>query len=188
MPNAEAMTYKLQQVPVGDIRPGPNVRQAVDPSELAWLADSLKVRQQQPLLVDADHVLIDGYRRWLAAQRAELKWLWAIVTNRPLSKAERTEAQLVMDLHRQDFTDAEKVAACEALLAADPSLDQKRLAEKLQVDPATVSRWLSVSADRVIPEVRAAFDEGRIKLMLAHAISQAPPEAQAELLQLALGG
>lgn len=96
-------------------------------------------------------------------------------------------AQMVMALHRKDLTEQEKVSGCEELAAACPGMDQKGLAQRLQVDPATISRWLSLSAERVIPEVREAFFSRRIGLKAAYPISQAAREHQADLLQIALG-
>ena len=188
MPELQVPGHTIRQIALVDMKPGPNIRTQVDPDEIADLGESLRKGQHQPVIVGSDLVILDGWRRWLAAQKAGLKSLWAVITNKPLSETERTTAQLVMSIHRKDVSDQDKVKACEQLLASDPSLDQKGLAEKLNVKPGTVSRWLRVSGSGVIPEVRAAFNEGQIGFAAAYPISQAPPDCQAELLQMAREG
>ena len=184
----EMLNFKVQKVAIRDMKPGPNVRKEFDPEAIATLGVSLKLQQLQPLVLAPDLMIIDGWRRWLAAQKAELEWLWAAITHRQLSPDERIAAQLAMALHRKDLTEQEKVAGFEELALACPELDQKRLAERLQIDATTACRWASVSPDRVIVEVRDAFFQGRIGLKATCPISQAPKVQQPELLQLALTG
>jgi ParB/RepB/Spo0J family partition protein len=187
--NTGSENLNLRQVRLEDIRPGANVREFNDANEIASLGISLRQQQLQPLLLAPDLTLIDGWRRWLAAQKAGLKTLWAVISANPLSNAERIAAQMIMALHRRDLTEIEKVRGCEELAAACPDAEQKQLAERLQVDPATVSRWLCLSGDRVIPPVRDAFFSGKIGLtQAAYPIAQAAYEHQAELLQMALHG
>ena len=114
----EGWKFKIQHVPVCDLKPGPNIRKEAPPDEIAVLAASLKVQQLHPIIVTPDLAIVDGWRRWLAAQEAGIKCLWAVITNRQLSKDERIAAQLAMALHRKDFTEQEKVLACEELLAS----------------------------------------------------------------------
>lgn len=188
MKEEPSLIMRLDNVALGDLNPGPNVRQDVSPEDVAALAESLKVRQLQPIIVGPDLTILDGWRRFLAAQLAQLDSLWAAITNRILSAEERISVQLEMDLHRRDFTDQDRVLACEALFAAQPTLDQKELAARLHVAPATVCRWRSASPQRVIAEVRAAFLDRRIGLSAVYPISQAPKASQPDLLSLALAG
>jgi ParB/RepB/Spo0J family partition protein len=182
------LNFKIEKLAVMSLKPGPNIRKDVLQAEIDALAESLKVQQMQPIVVGPDMAIIDGWRRWLAAQKAKMESIWAVVTNRPLSRDELVQAQLAMDLHRKNLTDQERVAACEELLATTPSLNQKQLAERLSVDAATVSRWLCVSTDRVIAPVREAFFGGAIGLKAAYPISQAAKEFQQALLELAVAG
>ncbi|MBS0206933.1 MAG: ParB N-terminal domain-containing protein [Planctomycetes bacterium] len=176
------------KVTVRDLRAGANIRDDILPQDLMTLGESLKARQLQPIIVSPDLIILDGWRRYRAAQLVQLDSLWAAITTRALSDEERIAIQLEMDLHRQDFTEQERVLACEQLFAAQPNLDQKALAARLHVAPATVCRWMSVSPHRVITEVRTAFLDGRIGLSAVYPISQAPKESQPDLLAMALAG
>ncbi|MCC7419986.1 MAG: ParB/RepB/Spo0J family partition protein [Planctomycetaceae bacterium] len=183
-----AESLDLRAVAVQDMKPGQNVRKTADAAAIEVLGASLKQRQLHPLVLGPDLVILDGWRRWLAAQRVGLKSLWAVIQQEPLSPEDCVTAQMVMAIHRKDLREQEKVGGYEQLAAACAHLDQKRLAERLQVDPATVSRWSCLSGGRVLPQVRDAFFDGRIALTAAYTISQAAHDRQTELLEFALSG
>jgi ParB/RepB/Spo0J family partition protein len=183
-----AAALRLEQVRVSDLTPGPNVRTQFDEGELQLLGQSLKERQFHPLVVTPDMQIVDGGRRWLAAKRVGMERLWAVIGTNPLTDDERITAQLTMALHRQGLSEQDKVKACEELLAAVPSLNQKGLAQRLKVNDSTISRWLSVSSDRVTAEARDAFFSGRIGLKDVYAISQVEPSKQPEMLAKAVRG
>lgn len=183
-----AAALRLEQIRVSDLTPGPNVRTKVDEGELQLLGQSLKERQFHPLVTTPEMQIVDGWRRWLAARLVGLERLWVVIGTNPLTDEERIAAQLTMALHRQGLTEQEKVKACEELMAAVPGLNQKGLAQRLKVNESTVSRWLSVSGDRVTAEARDAFFSGRIGLKDVYAISQVEPTKQPEMLAKAVRG
>ncbi|HEY2414841.1 MAG TPA: ParB N-terminal domain-containing protein, partial [Pirellulaceae bacterium] len=67
--------WQLADVPVDKMKPGSNVRKDARESELPALGESLLVRQYHPVILDLEFVIVDGWRRWLAAQRVGLKTL-----------------------------------------------------------------------------------------------------------------
>lgn len=182
------VSQRLEFVPVADLKPGPNVRLQVDEADLRLLGQSLKERQFHPLVVTPELEIVDGWRRWSAAKLAGIERLWVVISTHPLTDGERVAAQLTMSLHREGLTDVEKVKACEELLKAVPGLNQKELARRLNVNESTVSRWLSVSDDRVVESVRQAFFNGRIGLKETYEISRVEPAQQPALLEKALQG
>lgn len=177
---------EVRQVLVTDIKPGPNVRLNPREDELTALGESLKGRQWHPVILDPDLCLLDGWRRWLAAQKAGIKVLWAVVTDRRLSAQELKLAQMAMSLHRADLTDYEKWKNCCELMMANPSYTQKDLAGLLHVDEGRICKWLSPS--RAIDEAQRALEQGLIGLSAVYVISKAPKEQQPELLQAKLAG
>jgi ParB family transcriptional regulator, chromosome partitioning protein len=185
--NATA-AQRLEFVLVSDLKPGPNVRSHADEAELRLLGQSLKERQFHPLVVTPELEIVDGWRRWSAAKATGIERLWAVIGTHPLTDGERIAAQLAMSLHRAGLTEQEKVKACEELMAAVPGLNQKSLAQRLNVNDSTVSRWLSVSGGRVVEEVRQAFFGGHIGLKEAYEISRVESARQLEMLATAQRG
>ncbi len=110
------------RLPIGDLRPGRfQPRRTFDEEELQALAASIGEKGVlQPILVrrhpdEADcWELVAGERRWLAAQRAGLRDIPAIVHD--LSDRETLEAAIVENVQRQDLTPLEEAEGYSRLI------------------------------------------------------------------------
>lgn len=140
-------------------------RKMFDDDDLALLAGSLKDHGQQvPVQVRWDAardrwVLIDGERRYRAAQQAGLTTLMVVVDDRPMSSDRVLELQLVENALRADLTPLEAGAAYQQLMAVW-NCNQKALAQRLHVSESKVSRALD--ALNLPAETKAAVDAGKV--------------------------
>lgn len=145
-------------------------RRDFDDEELASLSESLRDHgQTDPVKVRWDAardrwVLIDGERRWRAAQRAGVKTLSAIVEARPLSSDRVLEYQLIENALRADLSAVEAGAAYKHLMAVW-NVNQTALAKRLHISESKVSRALA--ALDLPAEVKAAVEAGEVGAVLA---------------------
>ena len=113
----------VHRLPIGDVRPGKfQPRRNFGEEELQALAASIGEKGVlQPVLVrrHPDEAgcweLVAGERRWLAAQRAGLRDIPAIVHD--LSDRETLEAAIVENVQRQDLTPLEESEGYSRLIA-----------------------------------------------------------------------
>ncbi|MBS0263101.1 MAG: ParB N-terminal domain-containing protein [Planctomycetes bacterium] len=185
MPAAQT-DLKLEDVAVADMKPGLNVRKDPHEPELRPLGESLLVRQFHPVILDLELVIVDGWRRWLAAQLVGIKTLKAVITSQPVSPSQLRIAQLMMSTHRADLTGGELYTACYELLQLNPNWLAKDLGEQLKISPSMMTRVMSPG--KCIEAVRKALMENRIGLSHCYEISKVPEDKQLELLELKLGG
>lgn len=155
-------------------------------AELRELGKSLRERQLSPVCAQSDGSLLVGYGRLDAALLEGLDGLDAVITDEPLSEADVLFIQAQENMLRRDLSDFEKVCAVERLRALCPKLMAKDLADRLHVDPSTITRLMSVS--KVIPAAREALEAGAINISHVYAMSKASEQEQHALLRLALGG
>jgi ParB family chromosome partitioning protein len=176
----------IQMKATGLLKPDPNnPRKAVDEKEVDRLGDDMQARGVLvPLLAKPDGTLIDGWRRWLAAQRKGIKELPVIVTEKP--EAEIPGIRLATVFHKADLTAYEKAMACVDLLESRPGWQMKDLAEYLHIDPSSVTRWCSLS--KIIQTWKDALKDGKVGISDCYAASKLPEKEQAELLVLKLSG
>jgi hypothetical protein len=108
--------------------------------EYAQLRDSIKERGVlQPLLITADHVLIDGHERWKAIQELGLtRYPLRVLGN--LCEAERKELAIRLNVERRHLSRAERARLLEMILVEAPSKSTREVAEMFRVDHSTVSR------------------------------------------------
>lgn len=108
--------------------------------EYAQLRDSIRVRGVlQPLLITADHVLIDGHERWKAIRELGLtKYPLRIVGN--LSDSERKELAIRLNVERRHLTRRQRQELLAELINAAPSRSNRDLADLFLVDQSTVGR------------------------------------------------
>jgi ParB family chromosome partitioning protein len=176
----------VQMKPTGFFKPDPNnPRKCADEKDLDHLGDDLLARGVLvPLLARPGGILIDGWRRWLAAQRKGIKELPAIITDKP--ESEIPGIRLATVFHKADLTGAEKWLACSEILASHPGWQMKDLAEFLHLDPSMLTRLVSPS--KCIPAWQEALKEGKVGISDCYAASKLPEPEQAGLLALKLGG
>jgi ParB family transcriptional regulator, chromosome partitioning protein len=177
---------QLTTKPLSWFKTNPQVRKTFDEAELRLLGESLRHKQLQPVLARTDGTIIAGERRFRAAKLAGLPTLMVIVTDEPLTEAEIRAIQLTENIHRADLTGFEKWQACMELLELNPGWQGKDLAERLHLDPSSVTRLLSPS--KCIQEAQDALRDGRIGISDAYALSKLPQADQPGLMALKLSG
>jgi ParB family chromosome partitioning protein len=178
---------KVESRPVGWIKPDPSQpRKLFEEAALIRLGESLKIRQNDPLQVMSDGTLIDGERRWRAAQLAGIEKLLVIIHDQPLTPAQLATIRLTGFFHRVDLTPVEKSQAVADCLAQNPDWDQSRAAKEFQVDPGMITRLLSPW--KCIPEAQEAYRNGQITTEHCFKMSSLSHEDQAEFLRLRLAG
>lgn len=176
----------IQMKATGLLKADPqNPRKTTDENNLDHLGDDMLARGVLvPLLVRPEMTIIDGWRRWLAAQRKAIKELPVIITDKP--ETEIRGIQLATVFHKADLTGYEKWLACAELMCMNPGWQLKELAEFLHVDPSSVTRLASPS--RCTADWQQALKEGRVGVSDCYAASKLPEKEQAGLLALKLSG
>jgi ParB/RepB/Spo0J family partition protein len=182
------MSKTLTSKPLDFFKPDPgNPRKSFDPEQLRELHDSLCKKQLVPLIAKPDGVIIDGWRRHSAAMLdGKPERLDVIITDEQLSPAEIKEIQLVTALHRADLTPYEQFVGSRDWLALNPGATAKDLAAKIDRDPSTLVRILSLA--KCIQPVQQAAAGGKLGPSEWYAISKVPEAEQGAMLAAKLAG
>lgn len=165
----------VHRLPIGDVRPGQfQPRRNFGEEELQALAASIGEKGVlQPVLVrrHPDEAgcweLVAGERRWLAAQRAGLRDIPAIVHD--LSDRETLEAAIVENVQRQDLTPLEEAEGYSRLIA-EFGYTQEALAKivgKSRSHVANSLRLLNLSAGVKQLLDSAALTAGHARALLS---------------------
>lgn len=185
----------LTNKPFAWFKPDPNnPRKAPDKNDPRWAQwekdldylgdDMLAHGVLVPLLAKPNGLLVDGWRRLLAALRKGIQELPVIITDRP--EEEIAGIRLATVFHKADLTAFEKAGACGEILESHPDWQMKDLAAFLHLDPSSVTRWCSPS--RCSPAWQQALKEGKVGISDCYAASKLPDSEQAGLLALKLSG
>ena len=190
---------------VEEVRPNPrNPRRTYDEAALDELAESIKANKQlQPVVVrrvgapgapgdlaapggvgggeGAGYELIAGERRWRAVQRAGLAHVWAV--EREATDREAYKLALVENLHREDLSRADKVAALDQLAELADAVGLNQTARELSMSPGWLSQRLAIRRN---PRLFPALERGAISFGVADALQRAPAAAQQTLLDRVL--
>jgi ParB family transcriptional regulator, chromosome partitioning protein len=142
--------------------------------------------QIEPVVARPNGDLIAGYGRLDAAMLVGLKDLEVIITDEVEDEGAETLCAAQENWLRQDLGDVDKVYIVERLRTLYPNWLAKHLAERLHVDPSTITKLMSVS--KVIPAVREAFEAGAITLSHVYQFSKLDPQQQHQLLPNAVNG
>jgi ParB/RepB/Spo0J family partition protein len=181
------MAKTLTSKPLDWFKPDPgNPRLSFDNEELRALGESIKKKQNVPVLAKPDGLLIDGNRRFFGAELVGVEQLDVIVTDEPLTPAQIKEIQLVTALHRADLKPYEQFLACRDWLALNPGATARDLAARIDRDPSTLVRILSLS--KCSQAVQQAAAEGKLGLSEFYAISKVPEAEQEAMLAAKLSG
>lgn len=172
----------------GSLKPDPNQpRKVFDEGDLDRLGDDMLARGVLiPLLILACGTIIDGERRWRAAQRKGIKDLPVIVIDKAVPETELAAIQFATVFHKVDLEAHEK---CQALLRfkdAHPDWQLKELAEFLHIEPSMVTKLLSPSKCSL--SWQDALKDGKVGISDCYAVSKLPESEQARLLALKLSG
>jgi ParB family chromosome partitioning protein len=137
----------IMDININDIKTNPyQPRKTFSPEKLDELIKSVKEKGViEPIIVkeisDNKYELIVGERRFIAAQRAGLQTVPAIIKN--VSSVEQMEIALIENIHREDLNPVEEAMAYKQLMEA-MHLTQEQLADKLGKNRATVANVLRV--------------------------------------------
>lgn len=172
-------------------KPDPNQpRKKTVAEELDRLGDDMLARGVlSPLLarLEGDHgIIIDGWRRWLAAMRKGIKELPVIITDKALTATEIRGIQIATSIHRADLSGHEKAMACIELRTMNPEWQLQDLADFLHQSPPTITKLLSVQ--KCSPAWQQALAAGRVTVGDCYAASSLPEAEMAALLALKLSG
>ena len=175
-------------IPTTSIEPNPdNPRKHFDEAALNELASNMKeIGQLHPCIVTVlgeDHYqIVAGERRWRAAVRAGLPQVWCVV--RPnLSTLDRLRTAISENQMREDFTQAHRVAALDALQALVEDARLRGAGRALGISPGWLSRQLSLRRD---PVLFPALDAGQVTFAQADEIRRAPAHLRQTLVDRAI--
>jgi len=170
----------IETIPVQAISPNPRQpRSRIDPEELAELAASIQENGIiQPLIVTratqpGQYIIIAGERRWLAASKAGLVSVPALV--REATDQQRLELALIENVQRADLTALESAEAYRQL-ADDFQLTHDQIATRVGKSRTSVTNTLRLLK---LPEsiqagiARKVITEGHARALLALPTSQA---------------
>lgn len=182
------MATTLTTKPLDFFKPDPNQpRKAFDLGELTALEESLFARQDIPLIAFADGVIIDGERRWRAAQlKGRIKTLDVVITDQRMTPTELRVFQITSSVHRASLSGYEMWRACVDLLALNPTFQMKDLAAHLQMEASSITRYLSPS--KCVAAWQEAFKAGTVGISDCYEASKLPEAEQPALLALKLSG
>jgi ParB family transcriptional regulator, chromosome partitioning protein len=181
------MAKTFTSKPLDWFKPDPgNLRQAFDSEELRALGESLKKKQNVPLLAKPDGTLIDGHRRFFGGELVGLEQLDVIISDESMTPAQIKEIQLVTALHKADLKPYEQYLGFREWLALNPEATAKDLAARIDRDPSTLARILSLA--KCIQPVHVAAAEGQLGPSEWYAISKVPEAEQEAMLAAKLAG
>jgi ParB family transcriptional regulator, chromosome partitioning protein len=175
-------------IPTEAIDPNPdNPRKHFDEAGLNELASNIKeIGQLHPCIVTLsgeDHYqLVAGERRWRAAIRAGLPQVWCVV--RPdLSTLDRLRTAISENQMREDFTQADRVSALDALQALVEDAGLRGAGRALGISAGWLSRQLSLRRD---PVLFPALEAGQVTFAQADEIRRAPAHLRQTLVDRAI--
>jgi ParB/RepB/Spo0J family partition protein len=190
----KAKRDEYRTLPLSELAPDPDQpRKHFDDAKLAELGENLKTAGVLVPLLVRPHpkpaeaaktlfLLVDGERRWRAAQLAGLKEMPCLV--RAMTDLEALETQGLTQLQREDLTAMEE-ARWMARLVEGGAHTRESLAAKLGIQRTTVYNRLRLA--RATGPLAAAVESGKLDATKAVAILGIPDsKGQAECLKVAL--
>lgn len=158
-------------ISVADIKGNPN--QPRKTFSAAGMEEMIKsVREKgviQPIILKETgdkYEIVAGERRFIAAARAGLKFVPAIIKN--MSSIEQLEIALIENIHREDLNQIEEANAYKALMDG-MRLTQEQLADKLGKNRSTVTNMLRLlKLPKTVQDylVRGEIEPGHAKVLL----------------------
>jgi ParB family chromosome partitioning protein len=156
----------VKSIRVDRIVPDPGQpRQTINEESLQELAASLRsLGQLTPIeveyITDQDvFVIVDGERRWRAAQLAGLETLTCIVVG-SLTQAERRERQIAALIHREDLNAVDRVRAITEYKELKGFTTWAEVARAVGLHEKSLSRLMAV--DRLAAGVKDLIRQGRL--------------------------
>jgi ParB family transcriptional regulator, chromosome partitioning protein len=180
----------MQPIAIELLIVGPNVRVELEEGALQELSQSIKEQGLLvPLLVvqEADkYRLIDGQRRFRAAQLAGLAALNAIVLDHQPEAAELKLMQLTINCQRADLSPLDKAKAYQEVLNLK-NWTATQLAESLQLANSTVTMLLALL--KLPVALQQMVNEGKLDVSKAYYLSRIDdPAEQARVAEQVASG
>jgi ParB family chromosome partitioning protein len=152
------------ELPINDIKPNPNQpRKHFTPEKMQEMIESVKKNGViTPILVKESgnkYELIAGERRFIAAQRAGLKMIPAVIKH--VTPALQLELGLVENLMREDLNPIEVAMAYKNLME-EYKMTQEQVADKIGVNRASVANTVRIL--RLPAEVQQYIVNGDLDL------------------------
>jgi ParB family chromosome partitioning protein len=185
----EARGLTLENVALDLIEIGDNIRTEID--DLEGMAASirefgvLEPVRVEPVNAFGVYRLCWGQRRVLAARLAGLETIPALVGPASAENVRPIE-QLVENLQRRDLNPLEEARALRDALAAEPSLTQKALGDRIGRSQAFVANALRMLD--LTPSVASLVEAGSLSGAHAKALASLTPERQATVAEQAVTG
>ena len=149
---------ELKRVTVSGLKPDPDQpRKQFDESELLALGQSMKQHGQQVPIILCGSTIIDGERRWRAAQTAGISELDAVVLASRPTATELRLLQMSIDAHRVCLSSMER-SEFLARIRQENNWSVSELADKLSMKQPLVTKLLKLQAG--CEEVRTAVHAG----------------------------
>jgi ParB-like chromosome segregation protein Spo0J len=128
-----------------ELTPSPVLPQ-LPPDEFRILRDSIaEIGVQVPLLLTADHVLVDGHERWRAVQELGITKFPMRVLG-CLTEAERVRLAIKLNIERRHLSVAQRRELAARLLIEDPCQTDRKVAAAVGCDHKTVGKLRSLLA------------------------------------------
>jgi ParB/RepB/Spo0J family partition protein len=149
-------------------------------SDLIALGQNMQKHGQQIPLIVHDDMIVDGERRWRAAQAVGIPELDVIVMTSRTPMALRV-VQMSIDAHRSNLTAMER-SDFLARIKQENGWSVQELADHLSMKQPLVTKLLKLQD--ACAEVRSAISSASLDIDKAYTISQEPdPEKQRNLLR-----
>ncbi len=167
---AAAEGNRLEDIPVGEIKPNPRQpRKKFDRESIDEMTSSIKTFGViQPIIVrpvGSSYEIIAGERRWRAAQEAGLDTIPAVI--RQSTETDSLEVALIENLHRSDLNGIEEASAYQQLLD-DFAITHEELSKRVGKSRATITNTLRLL--QLPPRVQKEVMDGRITTGHARAL------------------
>ncbi len=180
------MEGKRTKVKIADLKRRPMRQQNGTEDELKALAQSWLERPVHDILVCPSRKVVDGHRRLAGLELLGQTEAEVFVTDHELDDKAVLEVGLTTAIHRADLSGFDKFQACVKLLELNPDWQGKDLAERLHLDPSSVTRLLSPS--KCSPAWQNALRDGKVGISDCYAASKLAEADQGGLLALKLSG
>jgi len=167
---AAAEGNRLEDIPVGEIKPNPRQpRKKFDSESIDEMTSSIKTfGVVQPIIVRPvgnSYEIIAGERRWRAAREAGLETIPAVI--RQSTETDSLEVALIENLHRSDLNGIEEASAYQQLLD-DFAITHEELSKRVGKSRATITNTLRLL--QLPPRVQKEVMDGRITTGHARAL------------------
>lgn len=176
-------TEQIQNLPLERISAERQIRTHFDEEAIQGLAASLKlVGQLQPIRVRGDSggfVIVDGERRYRAAQLLGWTTLAVIIEDKQLDEAEVVQRQYISNCQREDLGPLEKARAM-ATLVERTGWKVGELASRLGISPGMVTRQLALL--KLPVDIQNKVAVGKIPASAAYELSRVADDAERQRL------